>query len=489
MTADNPPAMSSRRYSAWWVVFVVALGLAQQAWSSLDCDVSWLITAAERVIDGATLYRDIEEVNPPASVLLYMPPVVLARALALRVEPATVVMVTALAGLCIAQAARLIDQPAGTRGQLAASAAFVLLVLPADLFAQREHVALIAGLPMLALLVARAEGRAVGRRDAWTAGLGAGMMVAIKPHLVLALLPVTGWAILRQRSIGRTLGAEWIAFALLCSGYAAVVLLAFPLYLGHMLPLLRLVYLPGRDSWFHLLTGTMVLIPAIAATLTLWLARGRPAPPAAAALLATGGFVIAGLVQGKGYLNHGFPAIATGLLAIALELSRPGTARYFGALCGSVLALFSTYGYARVVQPYALRDAVLRIGPPHATLIGISDDFALGHPLTRWVEGRWVGRRGSLWVTGNARQQLEDPMLAPADRAAYRRVEAKDAAMLAADIAYGRPDIVLVDAVFGNAWIAAHPAVARAMLCYRPAAKVGTVTLWSRSRALPGVCS
>ncbi|WP_438827165.1 hypothetical protein, partial [Sphingomonas bacterium] len=281
MIAARLPALPSRfGHPAWWAMPVTALALALQARSSLDCDVSWLTTVAERVIDGATLYRDVEEVNPPASVLLYMPFVAVARALALPVEAVTVAIVAALAGLSIMRAGRLLDPPAGSRGRLAAAAAFVLLVLPADLFAQREHVALIAGLPMLALLVARAEGRPVGRIDAWTAGLGAGLMTVVKPHLLLSLLAVAGWAIARRRSIGRAAGAEWIALALSCAGYAAVLPLAFPLYLGGMLPLLRLVYLPDRDSWTHLLTGTMVAIPAVAAALTAWLARGRVAAPA-----------------------------------------------------------------------------------------------------------------------------------------------------------------------------------------------------------------
>jgi hypothetical protein len=482
MTAGALPA--SKAYRFWhpisWSMLVAAVGLAQQAWSSIDCDVSWLITTAERVLDGATLYRDIEEVNPPASVLIYMPAVALARWLALRVEAVTVGMVAVLAGFSILQAGRILNLPVPTRGPLAAAAAFVLLVLPADLFAQREHIALIMGLPMLALLVTRIEGRSVGRIDVWTAGFGAGIMVAIKPHLVLGLLPVVGWAIMRQRSLWRALGSEWIALGVLCIGYAAAVLLAFPLYLERMLPLLRLVYLPGRDSWAHLLTGTMVLIPAVLAALTVWLARGRVTAPAAAAMLAAGGFVVAGLVQGKGYLNHGYPAVAMGFLAVALELSRPGKAGRLGALCGAVFALISTYGYAHLPEPYALRDAVVRAGPPHPKLIGVSFDFGLGHPLTRWVGGRWVGRRGSLWVTGNARQQLEDPSLAPARRAAFNQAEAKDAAMLAADIVRERPDIVLVDANPGNAWIAVHPVVGRSMMAYHPKTKVGAVTLWVR---------
>ncbi len=456
------------------------VALVQQAWSSLDCDVSWLITVAERMLDGATLYRDVEEVNPPASVLLYVPAVALGRWLALPPEPIVVLLVTTLAGLSIRHAARLLPCPVAHRAALLSAAAFVLLVLPADLFAQREHVALIAGLPMLALLAARVQALPVRGVDAWSAGLAAGIMVVIKPHLALPLLTVAAWAVLRRRSARALLGPEWLAFAGVCFGYALLVRLAFPLYLDRMLPLLQLVYLPGRDTWANLLRGPMTIIPVSAAVLTVWLARGRPAPPTIAALLAAAGFLLAGWVQGKGYLNHGYPAVAAALLAIALELTRPGHARRFGALCAGILALFATYGYARVPEPYALRDAVARVGPAHPRLIGVSFDFALGHPLTRWIGGRWVGRRGNLWVTGNARQQLQDPTLAHARRDAFERAEGDDARILAEDIVRGAPDIVLVDTVPGAEWIAAHPPVARAMARYRPVERVGAVTLWTR---------
>ncbi len=472
------PTHAQRAPAVLWPALVILAALVQQAFSSLCCDVSWLITVAERVLHGATLYRDIEEVNPPASVLLYVPAVALARWLAISPELATVLLVTGLAVLSIAQAGRLLAVPPDRRGVLAAAAAVVLLVLPADLFAQREHVALIAGLPMLALLVARAQSRSVSRLDACMAGLGAGLMIVIKPHLALPLIAVSIWAAIRQRASARLVGPEWPALALTCAAYALIVWLAFPLYLDRMLPLLRLVYLPGRDSWANLLRGPMVVVPAVSAMLTLWLARGRVTAPTTATLLASAGFVAAGLVQGKGYLNHGYPAVALSLLAIALELSRPGHARVFGALCGAILVLFSTYCYARVPEPYALRDAVQRVGPPRPKLIGVSFDFALGHPLTRWVDGEWVGRRGNLWVTGNARQQLEDPGLSPERRAAFERAERDDAAMLAEDIIRHTPDIVLVDASPGQTWIAAHPPVARALSRYQPAERVGSITLW-----------
>src|SRR5690349_11187977 len=38
-----------------------------------NTDVSWLLTVAERVLDGQRLYIDVIETNPPAAVLLYLP--------------------------------------------------------------------------------------------------------------------------------------------------------------------------------------------------------------------------------------------------------------------------------------------------------------------------------------------------------------------------------------------------------------------------------
>ncbi|OWK30866.1 hypothetical protein SPMU_18560 [Sphingomonas mucosissima] len=461
------------------MVLVVAIALAQQAFSSIDCDVSWLITTAERMLGGARLYRDVEEVNPPASVLLYVPPVAIGRLLGIRPEALTVAMVSALAVLSLRHASRILAPPPAHLPLVAAAAAFILLVLPADLFAQREHVALIAGLPMFAVIITRSRAVPVRTIDAAVAGCAAGIMIAIKPHLALALVLPALWSALRRRSLDAAKAPEWIAAGVVCASYLLVVQLGFPDYTARMLPLLRLVYLPGRDSWSNLLAGPMIVIPGVAAILTLWLARSRPSNEAVVMLLAAAGFAAAGLMQGKGYLNHGYPAVATALFAITLELSRAGAARRFGSLCAVLLALSATYSYARVPAPYALRNAVERVGPPRPRLIGISLDFALGHPLTRWVDGQWVGRRGSLWVTGNAWQQLERPTLSEADRRAYKAAERTDAAILAQDIARHRPDVILVDDVPGPRWIAAHPPLAQAMRGYQPATRVGQITLWT----------
>lgn len=63
---------------------IVALAIAQQAAGHLNGDDSWFILFAERVANGARAYVDISDPNPPAGFLIYMPAVLLARALTCR---------------------------------------------------------------------------------------------------------------------------------------------------------------------------------------------------------------------------------------------------------------------------------------------------------------------------------------------------------------------------------------------------------------------
>jgi hypothetical protein len=67
-----------------FVIAVVAIGL--QCRFGLLGDVSWLITVDEKWLDGATPYRAVIEINPPASLMLYWPAVALARVLGVAPE-------------------------------------------------------------------------------------------------------------------------------------------------------------------------------------------------------------------------------------------------------------------------------------------------------------------------------------------------------------------------------------------------------------------
>src|SRR3569623_2003562 len=176
--------------------------LIQSLWVPLDADVSWLITVCQRVLGGDRLYVDIVEVNPPASVWLYLPSVWAAERFGLRPEAVVVASFVAGALLSTAFAARLLRRLEDSRPDfLIPAIAFVLLVLPMALFAQREHLALILAVPSLAALALNAEGKTLSRTEALVAGAMAGLIIVIKPPFALALAAPAVFAVLRRRSV------------------------------------------------------------------------------------------------------------------------------------------------------------------------------------------------------------------------------------------------------------------------------------------------
>ena len=152
----------------------------------IDCDVSWFITFAEKFVDGAVPYVDVTDPNPPAAFLSLIPAVTLARALGVAVEP--VVAGSGLSrGLSLDRRCAPLIFRAGARrsredwGLLLNAAVFLLLVAPEIVFAEREHVALLALAPMLATLAVRRKAARVAAPLRLLAGLGAGVAVCFKP--------------------------------------------------------------------------------------------------------------------------------------------------------------------------------------------------------------------------------------------------------------------------------------------------------------------
>ena len=117
---------------------------------------------------------------------------------------------------------------------------------------------------------------------------------------------------------------------------------ADPEYLD-LLPMLGGTYLPMRDRPLNFLLGPMLTGPA-ALYLTARAARPQRNPPLATALfLAAAGFALAGLVQGKNYLNHSYPGIALAVIAVALLLGERSTApssRRLAMIAAAVLIVF-----------------------------------------------------------------------------------------------------------------------------------------------------
>jgi len=473
------------------VIFLVAAILC--ALRRTDVDVAWLLTLGEKMLAGQRVYIDIFEANPPMSILLYLPAILLGRGVG--VAPETVVNILCLVGAAasLGLSGRILKPVVGEREtlwKLAACGAFVLTVLPTGTFTQREHIGVIAILPFLALVIARGAGARPGLVLAVLAGLGCGVAMAIKPHFaVVAGLPVlvTAW---RLRSIRPIFAVEIWAASAVVVGYGLLLWLVFPAFLD-FLPVIRDAYLPVRRPLSVMLFSPPLPVGLILGALTFWTVRARPGGGWAAASLFTAalGGAASWMIQGKAWAYHGYPALSLALLALmaAIVLAEKQPARRFEPMAlarvgmAAVVVATSMYWLTLKGDHHTVTPAVAAI-QAKPKLLSITGDIALGHPMVRELKGQWVGSVCSQWISTGALILEWQGGLSPAKRARLDALMAMDRRLLTADIIRGRPDIVLVD-VQGfdwGAWAKSDPALAAALDAYEPVKSVDGIAIWAR---------
>ena len=215
--------------SALLTLAIVSAAVWQQATLGLNTDVSWLMIVGERILGGARLYVDIFEVNPPASVWLYLPQMALVQVTGLHAEAVVAASVFLMTGLALLLSAAILLKT----GTVSAARALrllpvvtaILLFVPGAGFAQREQWAVLFLMPWLALMVARQRRTHVPWPLVLAAGVGAGITMAIKPPFALAVgLPFL-WSAWRQRHWPALFRLEALAAGSVAAAYVLAVVL------------------------------------------------------------------------------------------------------------------------------------------------------------------------------------------------------------------------------------------------------------------------
>lgn len=467
-------------------------------------DISWIFVMCEKILAGEHLYTDIMETNPPMTVLMYMPTVLLSHLVRLSPELLEIALVSLLAWIVINWTSRLLFASGQiqsiARYRVIATLGFVLL--PLGCFSEREHIALLVTLPVIAITAARADGYRIDWRVALIAGLGEGFAATIKPQLVLPILLMVGYAMIRTRSLRLPFRLEhWIGAAI-AAAYLAAVYTFFPDYISRMMPLLLETYRPVRYPLVNIAgsEGAIVFYLMVAA---LILIRGRDilAPRLMMPLLASIGYFGSYLEQSKGWPYHLYPAI--GLMGVILlndVITAAMTANVrdlkgrlrFSLEVATVVGFIASIGFQadyledRQWDSFPLVTTIRKLAP-HPTIAIMSDDLGLTNPLVRMVDGTFVGTLASQWITNYANFRLEHEKLDPAMRERMQAWIEYDRAVLANDIRRTHPDFILVDRGGPDylTWAQQSPELAALIRDYRQAARADDIYLLARSDLAP----
>lgn len=481
---------------AWPEAAIILLAFAIQIPFILNADLGWLLTVCDKMLAGAKLGVDVLELNPPLSVLMYMPAAYLSTLLPIPAHIFVIIMV--LVGAIGSTKLTLAALRAGQWEEASQKRARIILLvvftlIPGLTFGQREHVAVLTMAPFVALAASHAAQQTWRAPNGlrWLAGICAGFAMCIKPHFALmAALPLL-WAAFRCRSLRPLLGLEcWVA-AFVVVAYFGTVFLTFPEYFSVVPRWAGVAYLPLRmpPSYFY---GPPVLVTLASLAFMLRLTcGGDPAKWAAAApwlLAALGGFV-SYVLQGKGFPYMRLPAVSFALLAPLLSRTFLSGALARSSFVAIVILCFIPTQWLLALPDNSaqLQKIIGTIAPPHPKILMVGSSGSVGHPLVRKVDGVWASAAGAQLLAAGADFRLEYDTLNADDRAVAERIIAVDRSRLREDLQLNQPDVLLIDSMrFGRrynweAWARVDPAIDYELnRNYRLAAHDKDIAVWLR---------
>ncbi len=502
------------------LIAIVAVGAGAEFATLARADTGFLLHAAGAVLDGARLYVDVVEINPPLIIALNLPAVLIARVTGVSdiLVYRALVTVALLGALAFADwSLRWILRPPDDtlRRRLVLVLAFALFLAPGNDFGQREHLLVALALPYLVLAAGRVDGRPAPLWPALAAGVLAGIGLALKPQFLLVVLVVEGAVILRfhrKHPSPEALGAA--AFLL---GYLAVVAIVTPEYFS-LVRLLGPVYAGfGRYPILSVLAtapGAALCFLAVLACLALR-REAKHWGLWCVLLISLVAAFVAGAAQQKGWGYHFYPArvFALALLALAVldvrrPLVRPVQQLYaavaFAALGTSMVSALVTgirgisrRDPARLAEQSRfdeLASAVRRHVPVGGSLYAFSYSIEAGFPLVNYTGVRWASRFPHLWILEAVYQ---DRLRGPAPLR-FHAAEAMGSAerylndAVHEDLVRYRPDVLIVlrharDVAFNAhrrldylAYFSRDPRIAGVLRQYRLSEEIGEYRLYAR---------
>jgi hypothetical protein len=494
----NQPAQRMALLRWWALALLGVLWLASLLYfmhTTLNHDVAWYLVATDRFLDGARLYRDIIEVNPPLAFYLAVPPVAVARVTGWEPIGSLVIYVFLLIALSLAICSHLLktqaDRPAGYRVGVLFAAWAALVLQPLALLGQREHFAIILSLPYLVLLTSRFAGSRCGTGEALAVGSLAVFGFALKPYFLLVPIGLELYLVIQRRSLVTWLRPESLALGAGLCAYAVFVYLVHPEYVSVIVPFALLTY-DAYEASFR----SVLLKPSLTAVLfgTILYGLGRRAPSVDRRgdvfIVAMAGFLAGYLIQQKGWSYHLYPALAMVWLALAslvLQQMAVGQSRtqravsiLTAAWAGGFILIAVMGGPYRNGVPDRMLPIVKRYAPGGA-IYAFTSHVWVGFPLVNEAHVQWASRFPSQWLLpGAVRQLAGSAHLDPVRKARIEKVATYQAESVMEDFERWMPDLVVVDKQSRVDFLGYYLAQARFGALWQSYVHIGDVQVLSR---------
>jgi hypothetical protein len=203
----------------------------------LENDVAWYLYGASRMLEGARLYVDVIDVNPPLIFYVSALPIWIANLLGWSHVITAKLCFVSIALLSLVLSERLMRGgapivPDLIRKIFLLALAFVFFIYIEDNFGQREHLMFMLVMPYILASIECAEGRSTRGISPVLLGALAGLGMAIKPHFLLLWVGTEVYLKLAYPNRPNWRRLENIGIAMVMTTYGMLVLLLSREYFG-----------------------------------------------------------------------------------------------------------------------------------------------------------------------------------------------------------------------------------------------------------------
>lgn len=335
MKPIGPDCTEKHQTDSLYIVFTCAFGLiillywaSIQFFFMLNGNVTWLLIAAERLINGETLLSSYYETNPPLSILIYTPFVFVAKItnIASPVITALLTYILALGSLLLTERILRRFEWLNTTDRLIFIGAFMVGITSVAnvFFADREHLMVMAMMPFILCQYALGEKIKLPNTILIISLTIGTIAFLVKPHYGILPASILLFRAISQKrpSVIKDPDFLFLAIGLLC--YLSILFLVFSDYLFIVFPDVIKLYLHGIPQN----KIGRIVFPYFMAIFSLFIAESflNDTDTKSRKFLlylhfCTLLFLIPAYVQFKGYYNHMMPIIAFLLPALSLSVS------------------------------------------------------------------------------------------------------------------------------------------------------------------------
>ncbi len=502
-TLANPTA-SARPATAGIVLAIgFPLLLLVFEWGrTINHDTAWYLLATREWLEGARLYVDIFEVNPPLNFYLTVPPLILSDLTGMSGPNAQYTVICAAMGISLLACLRLLPEDlahSAPRSAVALLGLAVGMVMPAmNDIAQREQVMLILVAPWLVAQLPRRD--PLPRRTLIALSAVAGIGICLKPFFLLIPAAVTLWQVAAARSLRPVLSAENLTMGAVGLAYVGAAWALHPEYFREVVPLARDVYgaiaLPEDRT-----LGFLLVTAAPFSLFALVFLSGRNVPPGTGLFVAASlGGLAAYIIQWNGFRYHAIPFEGFALMACFRVLANASRVTPIAVLAG--LAILVSGWFSALQGPYQnplLTELVADIDPAWQVdgVMVLSTHVTSGPPLALTLGTDWSGRYPHLWPVPGALGALAttDCATAPERCARFEDILTRVRQDIMADLTTRHPDLLIVerkayyiddDSFTWEGYMAPEPDWPAILDDYRPAGSSRGFDIWLRCAGATG---